>query len=104
MIRVGSQFALIPTWFLAVYVMMVVVAPATHALWRRFGMSSFWALALGAVTVDAVGFGGGLARLRWANYAFVWLAVHHLGYPVEGRPARGAGAGASLGRSAGSRS
>ena len=80
MIRVGSQFALIPTWFLAVYVMVVVVAPATHALWRRFGMSSFWALALGAVIVDAVGLAGGWPGMRWVNYAFVWLAVHHIGY------------------------
>ena len=35
-IRVGSQGAFMPTWFLAVYVMVVVATPATHALWRRF--------------------------------------------------------------------
>ncbi len=80
MIRVGSQVAFIPTWFLAVYVMVVVVAPATHWLWRRFGMTSFWALALGAVIADALGFAGGVPAARWANYAFVWLAVHHVGY------------------------
>jgi hypothetical protein len=79
-IRVGSQVALIPTWFLAVYVMVVVVAPGTQWLWRRWGMASFWALALGAVIVDSVGFATALAGVRWANYAFVWLAVHHLGY------------------------
>jgi hypothetical protein len=79
-IRIGSQVALIPTWFLAVYVMVVVVAPATHWLWRRWAMTSFWALVLGAVCVDAVGFASGLGEVRWANYAFVWLAVHHLGY------------------------
>jgi len=80
MIRIGSQVAFIPTWFLAVYVMVVVVAPATHWLWNRWGMVSFWALALGAVIVDAVGFTTGFPLVRWANYAFVWLAVHHLGY------------------------
>jgi hypothetical protein len=80
LVRVGSQFALIPTWFLAVYVMVVVFAPGTHWLWRRFGMSSFWALALAAVIVDALGLAGGWSGVRWANYAFVWLAVHHLGY------------------------
>ena len=79
-IRLGSQFALIPTWFLAVYVMVAVVSPGTHALWRRFGMTSFWGLALGAVIVDALGMGGGLREIRWANYAFVWLAVHQIGY------------------------
>ena len=80
MIRVGSQVALIPTWFLAVYVMVVVVAPGMHWLWRRFGMTSFWALVLCAVIVDAVGFATALTQLRLANYAFVWLAVHHLGF------------------------
>jgi hypothetical protein len=80
MIRIGSQVALIPTWFLAVYVMVCVAAPATHALWRRFGMASFWGLALGAVLVDAVAFSRDLPLLRWANYAFVWLGVHHVGY------------------------
>lgn len=29
--------------------------------------------------VDALAFGRGLEPLRWANYAFVWLAVHQLG-------------------------
>jgi len=80
MIRVGSQVALIPTWFLAVYVMVVVAAPATHRAWRRFGVASFWALALGALLVDAVAFSSGLRGLRWLNYAFVWLGVHQLGY------------------------
>lgn len=80
MIRVGSQAALIPTWFLAVYIMVVMAAPATHRAWRRFGMASFWGLALGAVVVDAVAFTTGFGVLRWANYAFVWLGVHQLGY------------------------
>lgn len=80
LIRVGSQVAFVPTWFLAVYVGVAIVAPATLAAWRRFGMRSFWALAAGAVAVDAVAFAGGLGWLRWANYAFVWLGVHQLGY------------------------
>jgi hypothetical protein len=80
LIRVGSQAALIPTWFLAVYVMVVVAAPASHAAWRRFGLASFWALALFAVLVDVIAFVGGVPLLRWVNYGFVWLGVHQLGY------------------------
>ncbi len=80
MIQVGSQVALIPTWFLAVYVMVVVAVPATHWAWRRYGVASFWGLALGAVGVDALAFGTGLELIRWLNYAFVWLGVHQLGY------------------------
>jgi hypothetical protein len=92
MVEIGSQVAFIPTWFLAVYVMVVVVAPGMHWLWRRFGMISFCGLALGAVLVDTVAFAGGVGWLRWANYAFVWLGVHQLGFAWrEGRlagPAR----------------
>jgi fucose 4-O-acetylase-like acetyltransferase len=79
-IRIGSDAAFTPTWFLAVYVMVVVVVPATHAFWRRFGILSFWAFALAAAAVDALAFGAGLGWLRWGNFAFVWLGVHQLGY------------------------
>jgi fucose 4-O-acetylase-like acetyltransferase len=79
-IEISSQVAFVPTWFLAVYVLVVVVAPATHAAWRRFGMASFWALATGAAAVDAAWLSIGHDPLSWANYAFVWLAVHQLGY------------------------
>lgn len=80
MIRAGSQAAFIPTWFLAVYIMVVVSAPATFWTWTRFGMASFWGLALAAIAVDIAAFSFDLPLLRWANYAFVWLAVHQMGY------------------------
>jgi peptidoglycan/LPS O-acetylase OafA/YrhL len=80
MVEIGSQVAFIPTWFLAVYVMVVVVAPGMHRLWRRFGMASFFGLAIGAMLIDAGAFAGDLGWLRWANYAFVWLGVHQLGF------------------------
>jgi peptidoglycan/LPS O-acetylase OafA/YrhL len=91
MIEIGSELAFTPTWFLAVYIMVVVMAPATHWLWRRFGMASFWGLATGALLVDAAGFAGELSWLRWANYAFVWLSVHHLGYLWRDGKLRGPG-------------
>ncbi len=79
-IKVGSQTALVPVWFLAVYVMVVVLVPLTRSAWRAWGVASFWVLALIAAAVDAAAFAGGLAWLRWTNYGFVWLAVHQLGY------------------------
>jgi hypothetical protein len=80
MIKYGSQAALIPIWFLAVYAQVVVLVPVTHWAWRRFGMASFWVLVLGAVLVDYARFGGGLAAVGWLNYLFIWLAVHQMGY------------------------
>jgi len=80
LVRDGSEVAFVPTWFLAVYVIVVVLAPAMYGIWRRFGLTSFWALVAGAAVVDAVTRGTDLDAVRWLNYVFVWLAIHQLGY------------------------
>jgi fucose 4-O-acetylase-like acetyltransferase len=80
MIRVGSQAALVPLWFLAVYVLVVLLAPPAYAGWQRFGVASFWALAAAAVVVDVVRFVVGVPLVGWLNYLFVWLAVHQMGF------------------------
>ena len=36
-----SQAALIPTWFLSIYITLVLLAPLAYRLWRRFGFASF---------------------------------------------------------------
>ncbi len=79
-IQLASRAALIPTWFLAIYVMIVVLAPASYAAWRRWGFASFWILAAAAALVDAAFFLADLRWLGWSNYFWVWLAVHHLGF------------------------
>ncbi|NNG05197.1 MAG: acyltransferase [Inquilinus sp.] len=76
----GSRVALVPIWFLSVYIMVVVTVPLTHRAWRRAGAASFWLFALCAVAVDIAGLAGGFPLLRWVNYVFVWFAVHQLGY------------------------
>jgi hypothetical protein len=79
-VRVGSQVALVPIWFLAVYIVVVLLVPLTYAFWRRFGFLSFWLLALAAVVDDTLFFAADLEVVGWLNYAFIWLAVHQLGY------------------------
>ncbi|MFK7895995.1 MAG: acyltransferase [Myxococcota bacterium] len=79
-VGVLSQAALVPTWFLAVYVMVGVLVPWTHAAWNRFGFGSFAGLVAGAALVDIVAFSQDLHGLRYLNYGFVWLAIHQLGY------------------------
>jgi surface polysaccharide O-acyltransferase-like enzyme len=91
LIRLGSQAAFIPTWFLAVYIMVVVTTPLSWRAWRRFGPASFIVLALCAALVDMVSFSNDLPLLRWVNYAFVWLAVHQLGYLWRDRRILGPG-------------
>ena len=79
LLGLGSKLAFTPLWFLAVYVLVVVAAPASHAAWRRFGLSSFVLLVVCAALVDATAFAGGLPLVRWLNYAFVWLGVSQIG-------------------------
>ena len=79
-IRLASRAALIPTWFLAIYTMIVVLAPATYIAWRRWGFASFWAFVAIAAIVDFVFFAADIRWAGWSNYFWVWLAVHHLGY------------------------
>ena len=78
--RLASRTALIPTWFLAIYIMVVVLAPATYSAWRRWGFASFWALAAVGALVDIAFFAVDLRWMGWSNYLWIWLSVHHLGY------------------------
>lgn len=84
LIGAASQAALVPVWFLAVYIIITVVVPITTAAWNKFGMGTVAFLALGAIAVDTIAFGFDQGWLRWANYGFVWLAVHQLGYWWQG--------------------
>ena len=80
MLRLASQFALLPAWFLVVYIVVVLLVPLSQRAWRRYGMASFWALAGAAALVDLLALGAGWGLLGWLNYLFVWLAMHQLGY------------------------
>ncbi len=85
-LQLGSQVALVPTWFLAAYVVIVTLAPAFLALWDRFG---WWSVAAGLVlagVADAVSISGGVVWIGFLNYVLVWGTVHQLGYAwVDGR-------------------
>jgi fucose 4-O-acetylase-like acetyltransferase len=78
-VEFGSMLALRPLWFLAAYVLVVVIAPFTHALWERYGIASFWTFVLAAVVVEVVSVLPELGAAHWLNYAFVWLAFHQFG-------------------------
>ncbi len=92
LVRQGSRAALIPIWFLAIYIIVVVLAPVTYAAWRRWGFVSFAAIAVVGVVVDIAFFAADMRWAGWSNYVWVWFAVHHLGYAWRdqrlGPPAR----------------
>ena len=78
--QLASRAALIPTWFLAIYIMVVLLAPATYSAWRRWGFVSLWVLAAIGALVDSAFFVADLQWMGWSNYFWVWLSVHQLGY------------------------
>ena len=75
-----SQSALIPTWFLSIYITLALLAPTAYKFWRRYGFLSFWALVAVAVIVDVLFFAADIRWPGWTNYVWVWLAVHQLGF------------------------
>ena len=79
-IQYASQAALIPIWFLAIYIMVVILAPVTYRFWQQYGFISFWIFIGVAILVDLAFFVFDLQWLGWSNYFWVWLAVHHLGF------------------------
>ncbi|MGO2558562.1 acyltransferase family protein [Brachybacterium sp.] len=85
-VQLASQMALIPTWFLAAYLMVILVAPPCLVLWERFG---WWSIVGGialAGVVDAISILAGQPLLGYPNYLLVWAAFHQVGYAwLDGR-------------------
>ncbi len=75
-----SRAALIPTWFLAIYTAIVILAPLAYRFWLKFGLLSFWVFVAAAAVSDTLFFAADIAWPSWANYFWVWLAVHQLGF------------------------
>ena len=80
LIRMGSQAALVPLWFLATYLAVVALTPVTLRLWDRFGYMSLIVTAALAGLMDLLSLGFGFAAAGYLNYLFVWGTVHGVGY------------------------
>lgn len=75
-----SQAALIPTWFLAIYIFVIILAPLAYKFWQALGFTSFLIFVAGGILTDVAFFAADMQWLGWTNYLWVWLAVHHLGF------------------------
>ena len=98
-LQIAGQFL----WFIGIYLIAAAFAPPLLRAHRRFGWRALAVLAGAAVLVDVMRLGMGIEGVKWLNFAFVWLALHQLGFfyadGVAGRvdePRRGRLLGATL--------
>lgn len=92
-----------PLWFIGIYLAMVAFTPPLLKLHERYGWGAFGGLVAAAALVDVLRFALDVPFVEFLNFAFVWLAIHQLGFlRADGRLTRpyllaGAGlAGAAL--------
>ncbi|WP_055702794.1 acyltransferase family protein [Streptomyces silaceus] len=69
-----------PLWFIGIYLAMVAFTPPLLRLHERWGWGAFGALVAAAGAVDLARFAFGVPYVEFLNFAFVWLAVHQLGF------------------------
>ena len=84
LLKLGSQVAAVPLWFLAVYLLAVALAPWTFAAWQRWRWKTLWVPALLATAFDILRVNPEWASWAtypsWSNYLWVWMTVHQIGY------------------------
>ncbi|MDN4483467.1 acyltransferase family protein [Demequina lignilytica] len=67
-------------WFIGIYLIAAAFAPALLAAHERAPRLTLGALASVAVAVDVLRLAAGIDGVKWLNFAFVWLAIHQLGF------------------------
>ncbi|GII67252.1 hypothetical protein Skr01_73370 [Sphaerisporangium krabiense] len=102
LVGLAVWLAMIPLWFLVVYIVVVVLTPPMHALHRRAGLAVPVVLVLLVGAADLARLGFGVPYAGSVNYLLVWLTVHQVGFAwQDGRlPARAAAPMAVLGAAA----
>lgn len=79
-IRMATEAALIPVWFLAVYLLVTAFTPIAYRAWKRFGWASFAVFVPLAVLTDWLTFTHDVPYINFTNFLWVFLAVHQLGF------------------------
>lgn len=70
----------VPLWFLAVYVLVVAIAPAMIRAHARWGIGVLVGLALAALFVDWLRIGLRIDGVEYTNFFFVFLFAQQLGF------------------------
>lgn len=79
-IRMATEAALIPVWFLAVYLLVTAFTPIAQRLWDRLGWGSFALFVPLAMLTDWLTFTMKVPYVNFTNFLWVFLAIHQLGF------------------------
>jgi hypothetical protein len=79
-IRMATEAALIPVWFLAVYLLVTGCTPLMYWAWKRFGWVSFAWFIPAAVLTDWLTFTAEVPYVNFTNFLWVFPAIHQLGF------------------------
>jgi hypothetical protein len=67
-------------WFIGIYLIAAAFAPALLRAHERFGWRALAALVAAVALVDILRLAAEVDGVKWLNFAFVWLALHQLGF------------------------
>ncbi|HEX6255396.1 MAG TPA: acyltransferase [Euzebyales bacterium] len=92
LVLLGARNALVPLWFLAVYLLMIAALPLLLAAYTRWGLAVIPLLLAAAGLVDAATVAG-VPVVEFVNYPLVWAVPTVLGFAwadgrLEGRAVR----------------
>ncbi len=79
-IRMATEAALIPVWFLAVYLLVTAFTPIAQRAWDRLGWGSFAIFVPLAMLTDWLTFTHNVPWVNFTNFLWVFLALHQLGF------------------------
>lgn len=96
LVSLSTMGALVPVWFLAVYILLTMAAPFAYRAWRSFGyqtlgvtitaaaltdlvMRTVGSVSLGNLEIDLV------ATVGWGNFVWVWGSMLLMGFAWHDR-------------------
>ena len=74
------EFVLWPLWLVAIYLVLVLFAPLTIYLHKKYPYISLGILVIITMFIDAVNLPINFSYLKVLNYLFFWLTIHQFGY------------------------
>ena len=69
-----------PLWFICAYLVLVAFTPLMVSLHKKYRWRLLVLLGVIPVLVDVLRFGAEVPGIGWANFLFVWLFIHQLGF------------------------